>query len=242
MAADGVRVQTAPAGTLRPLTPSIRLRQKLSLAIGPFAAASARLVTHPHLRELWPNYLITQYAIIRATVPLTVAAAARARELGDDDPLAGALARYLETHADEERGHDESLLEDLELLGIDRASVRAQMPSPAVASLVGCHYYWALHYHPLAVLGYIAVAEGYPPAPELIEELSARSGYARETFGTIAEHAALDPGHRDRLAQTIDSLPLTQVHERILGVSAIATAGLAARVLEELLATPAGAR
>jgi Iron-containing redox enzyme len=238
--ADGAgRAVLAPETTPPRATPSIRLRRKISLAIGPFASASARLVTDPRLRELWPKYLVTQHGIIRATVPLTEVAAERACEL-TDDPLAGALVRYLETHADEERNHDDSLLNDLELLGIERATVLAQMPSPAVASLVGCHYYWALHYHPVAVLGYVAVMEGYPPAPGLIDELIARSGYARKTFSTIAEHAVLDPHHRDRLDQTLDSLPLTRAHERILGVSAIATAGLAARVLEELITASAG--
>ncbi|HEX6490017.1 MAG TPA: hypothetical protein VF002_01435 [Gaiellaceae bacterium] len=231
---------TAPEQTPPPLTPSRRLRGKIALAIGPFASASARLVTDPRLHELWPRYLIAQHGIIRATVPLTELAARRAREL-TKDPVAGELARYLESHADEERHHDDSLLNDLELLGVERTTLVAQMPSPAVASLVGSQYYWVLHHHPLAVLGYIAVVEGYPPDPGLIAELSARSGYARDTFNTIAEHAALDPGHRDRLDRAIDSLPLTEAHERILGVSAIVTAGLAARVLEELVTTPVGA-
>jgi hypothetical protein len=66
-------------------------------------------------------------------VPLTEAALARARERGDNDPLAAPLASYLEEHVDEELGHDETLLGDLELLGLDRATVLAQMPPPPVA-------------------------------------------------------------------------------------------------------------
>ena len=107
-------------------------------------------------------------------MPLTEAALARAREL--DEPLAEPLARYLEEHVDEELGHDETLLGDLELLGVDRANVLERMPSPAVAALVGGQYYWILHYHPVAFLGYVALMEGYPPTPELIESSSARPG------------------------------------------------------------------
>jgi hypothetical protein len=168
-------------------------------------------------------------------VPLTETALARSRELPNDDPLAAPLASYLEEHVDEELHHDETLLGDLEVLGIDRASVAERMPSPAVASLVGSQYYWILHYHPVAFLGYVALMEGYPPTPELIETLMTRTGYPREAFRTYVEHAELDPGHRDRLDRTIDSLPLEAWHESALGLSAIATAAQAARSLEEIL-------
>jgi hypothetical protein len=77
--------------------------------------------------------------------------------------------------------------------------------------------------------------EGCPPTPELIETLIVKTGYPREAFRTYIEHAELDPGHRDHLDRTVDSLPLTALHESALGVSAISTAGLAARALEELL-------
>jgi Iron-containing redox enzyme len=168
-------------------------------------------------------------------VPLTETALARSRELPSDDPLAAPLATYLEEHVDEELRHDETLLGDLEVLGIDRAVVAERMPSPAVASLVGSQYYWILHYHPVTFLGYVALMEGYPPTPELIETLITRTGYPPEAFRTYIEHAELDPGHRDRLDRTIDSLPLDAWHESALGVSAISTAGLAARSLEEIL-------
>lgn len=167
-------------------------------------------------------------------MPLTEAALARSLALGAD-PLAAPLARYLEEHVDEELNHDETLLGDLEVLGIDRTTVLEHMPSPAVAALVGSQYYWILHYHPVAFLGYVALMEGYPPTPELIETLIARTGYPREAFRTYVEHAELDPGHRDRLDRTIDSLPLEAWHESALGLSAIATAAQAARSLEEIL-------
>jgi hypothetical protein len=168
-------------------------------------------------------------------VPLTETALAHSLELGETDPLAAPLAIYLEEHVDEELNHDETLLCDLELLGIDRPTVVERMPSPAVAALVGSQYYWIHHFHPVAFLGYVALMEGYPPTPELIETLIERTGYPREAFRTYVEHAELDPGHRDRLDRTIDSLPLDAWHESALGISAIATASMAARSLEEIL-------
>jgi hypothetical protein len=167
-------------------------------------------------------------------VPLTEAALTRSRELSDTDPLAAPLAAYLEEHVDEELGHDETLLDDLELVGVDRASAVARMPSPTVAALVGSQYYWIFHYHPVTFLGFVALMEGHPPTPELIEVLIARTGFPPDAFRTYVEHADLDPGHRDHLDRTLDSLPLTAEHESALGVSAIASAGLAARAVAEL--------
>lgn len=216
-------------------TASVRLRRKIDLVIQPFAASCRTLVTHPRLAELWPAFLSTQHAIIRATVPLTEAAATRATAMAAADPVAPGLARYLEEHVEEERGHDDSLLDDLELLGVDRATVLGRMPSPSVASLVGSQYYWIYHHHPIAFLGFIALMEGHPPTRELIETLISATGYPRAAFHTFDEHGELDPGHRDRLDQTIDALPLTSEHETIMGISAMYSATLLPPTIEAIL-------
>jgi hypothetical protein len=185
------------------------------------------------LPALWPEYLVLQHQIIRATVPLTRAALDRAREL--DEPE---LAAYLELHVEEELGHDETLLDDLALLGLGCDQVLERMPPPTVASLVGAQYYWILHHHPVAFLGYVGVMEGYPPSDELVELLIARTGFPREAFRTFSEHGELDPGHRDHLDRTLDALPLSERHEQLIAASAIATVALATGALEQLLAQP----
>jgi Iron-containing redox enzyme len=215
------------------LTASRRVRLQLAAAVGPFAEACTALVEHQNLRGVWPEYLVLQHQIIRATVPLTEAALARAREL--DDPLREPLSAYLEEHVDEELHHDEQLLDDLELLGLPRDGVLARMPPSSVATLVGAQYYWIHHHHPVAFLGYVALMEGYPPTGELIETLSARTGYPRESFRTFSEHAELDPGHRDHLDEILDALPLTESDEAAIVESATVTAELTARAISEIL-------
>ena len=190
---------------------------------------------HPELAALWPEFLIAQHQIIRATVPLTETALTRTRDL--DEPLAAELTTYLTEHVDEERGHDDELLGDLELLGLDREAVLRRVPSPTIAALVGAQYYWIHHHHPVAFLGFVAFMEGYPPSPELTEVLVERTGFPRESFRTVATHGELDPGHRDHLDETLDSLPLTPEHEAVMAISAAATATLATRAVEEVLAT-----
>ena len=211
------------------------MRRELARAIDPFSAACTALVDHARLRELWPEYLVLQHQIIRATVPLTEAALERARALPETDPLRAALSTYLEEHVDEELHHDDGLLDDLELLGFSRESTLERMPPAAVATLVGCQYYWIQHHHPIAFLGYVLLMEGYPPTPELIDILIARTGYPEQAFRTFAQHAELDPGHRDHLDRTLDSMLPSTAHEAMIVASATATASLAARALAEIL-------
>ena len=209
------------------------MRRQLAAAVGPFTKACTALVEHPNLREVWPEYLVLQHQIIRATVPLTEAALARSREL--NDPLREPLSAYLEEHVDEELHHDEGLLDDLELLGLDRDEVLGRTPPASVATLVGAQYYWIAHHHPVAFLGYVALMEGYPPTDELIDTLAERTGFARKTFRTFTEHGELDPGHRDHLDRTLDELPLGEEHEGLIVMSATTTADLAAQAVSEIL-------
>ncbi len=209
------------------------MRRQLAAAVGPLSAACTALVEHPRLRDVWPEYLVLQHQIIRATVPLTRAALEQAR--AHSDPLSAPLAEYLEEHVDEELDHDEGLLDDLELLGLDRKGVLARMPPPTVAALVGAQYYWIHHHHPVAFLGYVALMEGYPPTPELIETLATRTGYPTESFRTFTQHGDLDPGHRDHLDETLDALPLGEPEEAAIVESARTTAVLAARAISAIL-------
>lgn len=213
---------------------SARLRAKLELVLPMLVAASRRFLDHPRITDLYPAYLRTSHWIIRASVPLMETALERAQATADD-PVAAGLAEYLDHHMDEELGHDEWLLEDLEVLGVTRAAVLAEPPSAAVASLVGAPYYWILHYHPVAVLGYIALLEGYPPTIAEVDLLMERTGYGRDAFRTLIRHAELDPLHRDDLDEAIDRLPLSPEHTAVIGICGLHTVEAFTRVLAELL-------
>jgi hypothetical protein len=174
------------------------------------------------------------HCIIRASVPLMETARKRAVELAPNDPVSNALAPYLEEHIPEERDHDEWLLEDLALLGKDRSAILARPPSPTVAAAVGAQYYWILHYHPVALLGYIATLEGYPPSIELLDDLVDRTGNDRAAFRTLIAHAELDPGHRGELDTLLDGLPVTQEQATVMGLSALCSIRMLARAIDEL--------
>jgi Iron-containing redox enzyme len=222
-------------------TTSVRLRRKIQLVTPPFAEACRSVFTHPRIRELWAEYLVTQHAIIRTTVPLMEAGRDRARTMAGDDPVAAGVEDYLDVHIGEERNHDDWLLDDLEVIGVSRAEALARVPSPTVASLAGSQYYWTLHYHPVALLGYFAFMEGFPPQPRLIQELIERTGHPEAAFRTFVLHGELDPGHQEELDRTIDVLPVTDDQENVLGLSAMSTAALVSRSLQEVARSLPGA-
>lgn len=214
---------------------SSRLRAKIDLVSSPLADALDRFLAAPGLHGLVPEYFTRVHCLIRATVPLLEAAAARAAGLVGTDPTAAAVCRYLEAHAAEELHHDDWLLDDLEVMGVDRAMVLARVPSPTVARLVGAQYYWAFHFSPLAVLGYLAAMEGFPPSPALVDRFVVGSGYPPEAFRTLAYHGRVDRHHRQDLDRLLDSLPLTPAQEGLIGLSALSTMELLAQSVDDVL-------
>jgi hypothetical protein len=194
------------------------------------------LYSHPRFAEAVTEYMVRLHWVIRASVPLMEAACDRARLLADTDYVAAGLAAYLAQHVREEQNHDEWLLDDLALLGLSRNEVLSRMPSPAIAGIVGAQYYWIMHHHPVALLGYIAVLEGSPPTVDEIDALADRTGLPRAAFNTSYKHAHLDPHHRDDLDRTLDTLPLQPEHVALIGVSALMTHGLLGNALVDGLA------
>jgi len=224
-----------PAHSAAEASQSAELRRKLELVSEPYADASRALWGHPRLAELFVEYLIRTHTIIRASVPLMEAARACADGLAAGDSVAAGVARYLAHHSREERHHDDWLLADIAALGVSRETVLARMPSATVAALVGSQYYWMYHYHPVVLLGYIAVLEGTPPSATHVAEVMTRTGLPGDAFRTILKHAELDPHHRDGLDRALDALPLTPSHRSTIAISAFSTVQLLTRSLVELL-------
>ncbi len=215
------------------------LRAKVRMVAGRLDAAARALWNHPRFADVYPTYLLHNHAVVRASVPLMRAALDRTRADFEHDPVAHGLGAYLSQHIPEEMHHDDWLLEDLERLGVDRPAAVRWMPPPSVATLVGAQYYWIAHFHPVAILGYIAVLEGTPPVEADLEAVVSRTGLSIDAFSTLVRHARLDPHHRDDLNDALDRLPLTAAHSAVLGVSAFHTVHWLSRVVEDALALAA---
>ena len=109
--------------------------------------------------------------------------------------------------------HDEWLLEDYRTIGGDPDELITAVGSPTIAAVVGSVYYWTLHAHPVAVLGYCAVIEGNPPTAVFIDTLEKRTGYPGAAFNTLRHHSTIDLDHRAELFALIDDLLLDAADE-----------------------------
>jgi len=216
-------------------SPSERLRAKVRVAEPRLNSVAEAFWTHPCLAELYPEFLFLVHSMIRASVPMLYAASRECRAQAHDDDVAAQLADYYARHAKEETGHDEWLLDDMRVLGLDRASVLARLPSVTVASLVGAHYYWIHHVHPVSLMGYLAVLEGNPPLVEQLEEFQVRTGLPAAAFRTLVKHAHIDVGHRRDINRQIDRLSLTPRLASLLTLSALHTVDMVADAIENLL-------
>ncbi|MFG2332644.1 iron-containing redox enzyme family protein [Streptomyces sp. NPDC048604] len=216
------------------LSASDTLGIKLALAAPALDAATAALWRPTGLRRRYVRYLVAMHALVRASVPLLERAAARCAAL--DEPAAPRLATYCLRHAEEERGHDAWLLDDLAAAGAGPAAV----PPAEVVELAGSQYYRIEHEHPVALLGYMAVLEGHAPSPTLAGRLAAATGLPDAAFRTVREHAELDGGHADEIHRVLDELPLSSGERTVVCVSALHTADLLARLFLSLAAEPGG--
>lgn len=214
------------------------LRLELSLAQPVLRAAAARMWrSDAGLPGRYRHYLRAMHQVVRASVPLMERAAARCEAL-PRDPLAPALARYLRTHATQERGHDDWLLTDAEAAGTAPGELTDAVPPAHVAALVGAQYYWIEHSHPVALLGYIAVLEGNAPAPGLAGRLAGETGLPRAAFETVRLHADLDDGHSADLDRLLDRLPLDPAQRSLVAVSALHTVATLTELFDRIATAP----
>ena len=213
---------------------SDRLQSRMDFTCGQLPEAYHRLWNRSDLAAVLQPFLILMHQIIRASVPLMNLAQSIAAERAGLDPVCARLAPYLAQHCEEEQNHDEWLLEDLQAAGIPPALVIGEIPHASVAALVGAQYYWIQHYHPVALLGYMRLLEGYPPTVGHVERLQRVSGLPAAMFRTYRLHGELDPGHLEEMNAFIDSLPLSEVHSDLIWISVSHTASALTECLDQL--------
>jgi hypothetical protein len=210
------------------------LRVHLDLMTHLLDAAGEPMLHARDLSKIVRDHMIFCHQLTRASVPLMEAA--RAQALLRQGIAYRVLAAYLQEHIEEERGHDEWALDDLQALGVPRDITQSSIPSAAVAALAGAQYYWILHDDPIALVGYMMTLEHNAPSPNLVAILRDRTNLPASAFRTYLAHAQLDPGHVDRLVELVDRMQLTARQFELVLASAAHTAQSLARCVSALLA------
>lgn len=216
------------------LTNSEILWGKIRLAENRLFAATHIFWNHPDLSVLLPRFLIQTHCLMRHG--LTLMAVARDRALSiPDDGVARDLAAYLSMHIHEETGHDQWLLDDICTLGLEPQQVLHAPPCAASAALIDMQYYWITQVHPVAIMGYLILMEGYAPLVSQLDEIRTRSGAPETAFRCLKRHAEDDPQHLAELNAALDRMRLTVDQTRSVGMSALTAIDCLASMFEELM-------
>lgn len=213
------------------------LSEKIAAGALPLILMYRKFWDHDRAGRLVVPFLVLMHQVVRASVPLMQAASRRAREMtaGDGNELSRKLGAYLDLHVEEERHHDDWIMEDLAAAGLSPGDVWARNVPSTVAAMVGAQYYWIHHQHPVALLGYIRLLEGNPPSSAHIDRLQVLSGLPDAVFRTYRLHGELDPHHLEEFDEMLDSLPLTDDQLTLMVSSALLTAHMLSNSLGQLI-------
>src|SRR5881392_942773 len=150
-------------------------------------------------------FLHDLYHVVWHFCPTMAAAAARC-----DDRYRHVRYQLYE-RIEEEKGHETWVLEDIEAIGGDVASVTANPPSAPVQAMVAFNYHGAERVHPCSVLGMLYMLEVVSSVygGRVSDSIARTLGRNVEDggFKFLSSHATMDLDHMaklNRLVKTID--------------------------------------
>lgn len=170
-----------------------------------------QMIHHGLSLDEYRAFLHDLYHVVWHFCPIMAAAASRC-----DDGLRG-LRYDLYERIEEEKHHEEWVLEDLVAMQGDVAAARANPPSAPVQAMLGFNYHAVDRIHPASVLGMLYTLEVVSSVyGGRVSESIARS-LDRSTdaggFKFLSSHATMDVEHMaklNKLVKTIDDLPAQQ--------------------------------
>ena len=155
------------------------------------APVITKAVTGSISKEEYIAFLEQAYHHVKHTVPLLMAAGARIPE--EKEWLRNALAEYIE----EELGHQEWILNDLAVCGIDKERVRHDAPAFETELMVAYAYDVINRVNPLGFFGMVHVLEGtsVTTADRAADGIQKILSLPDEAFSYLRSHGALDQDH-----------------------------------------------
>ena len=147
-------------------------------------------------------FLTQAYHHVRHTVPLLMATGAR---LPDRHGwLRDPILHYLE----EEAGHEQWILNDIQHAGGDREAAAASRPDVATEAMVAYAYDTVMRGNPVGFFGMVYVLEGTSVALALraADRIQATLGLPTRAFSYLRSHGELDQEHVHHLADILARL------------------------------------
>jgi pyrroloquinoline quinone (PQQ) biosynthesis protein C len=177
------------------------------------APAIQRALRGDVTRELYLAFLTQAYHHVRHTVPLLMAVGAH---LPDRHAwLREPILHYL----DEEAGHEQWILDDIEHAGGDRNAAAVSVPAVATECLVAYAYDTVLRRNPLGFFGMVFVLEGTSVALALhaADRIQATLGLPTEAFSYLRSHGELDREHVGELASILERVDQPEDQDAVIG-------------------------
>jgi long-chain acyl-CoA synthetase len=140
---------------------------------------------------VYAAYLCQAFHHVKQTVPLLMAVGSRIPD--SYGWLRDAVAHYI----DEERGHEEWILNDIAVCGYDREAARTTQPTLATELLVAYAYDTIQRRNPLGFFGMVHVLEGTSivAADQAASGIQQALGLPDHAFTYLRSHGALDLEH-----------------------------------------------
>jgi pyrroloquinoline quinone (PQQ) biosynthesis protein C len=156
-------------------------------------------------RELYLAFLAQAYHHVRHTMPLLMAVGTRLQT--HQLWLQKELVHYLE----EEQGHDEWILADIDAAGGDATAVRDGAPAIETDAMVAYAYDTVMRRNPVAFFGMVYVLEGTSAALALnaADAIQRRLGLPNKAFTYLRSHGSLDQEHIGHLESIVNRLDAT---------------------------------
>jgi pyrroloquinoline quinone (PQQ) biosynthesis protein C len=180
------------------LTTTTRLERELMQN----APVIHRALTGDVTRRLYLDFLAQAYHHVRHTVPLLMAVGSRLQSRHHW------LQKQLVHYVEEEVGHDEWILGDIEAAGGDANCVRTSAPAIETDAMVAYAYDTVMRRNPVAFFGMVFVLEGTSVALALHAADSIQRALALpdRALTYLRSHGALDQQHVGHLASIVNRL------------------------------------
>ena len=165
-------------------------------------------------KELYIEYLAQAYHHVRFTCPLFERAIQLMKEPGDK-----AFVDAFEEYIDEEKGHEEWILNDIEFMGGNKDKVRKQDGDLPVQSMIAYMYHTINSVTPYTLLGMVHVLEGTSVniATEAAEAIAKSMGIdTRKGFSYLMSHGKLDISHVDFFIQLVNKIEDKTIQDQII--------------------------
>jgi pyrroloquinoline quinone (PQQ) biosynthesis protein C len=170
-------------------------------------------VAHGMPLQRYRKLLLELYHVVWHFNPVCAAAASRVADTHRQ------VRYYLYDHMHEEKGHEDWVLNDLQVLGATPEQSLAHQPAVDTLALTGYNYWAADRRHPCSVLGMLYALEviasvyGGPFASALKERLLLEDDRG---VSFISAHATLDAEHMADLRVVVNTLQDEEAREAVV--------------------------